>query len=268
MPLVFAAITPHPPLLIPAIGGEDFKKVDKTRLAMEKLAESLEEANPETIVILSPHNLVYPDHFNINSMVNFRGDFDAFRHPEITFTFQNDLKLANRIIAEADKEGLPVVPYDNEKDFFELDHGSLVPLFYLTAEIGSSVKILPVAYSMRDRKDHFVFGQLMRDIFQKSKKRIAFIASGDLSHRLLEKNHASEIGKYFDETIKNSFKDRDFSDILNIEPKIREQAGECGYNSIVTLLGLVDGLEIRPEILSYESPFGVGYLVCDLKIKE
>jgi AmmeMemoRadiSam system protein B len=267
MPLIFAAITPHPPLLIPKISGRDFKKVDKTQQAMEKLAELLEKANPETIVILSPHNLVYPDHFNVNSMAKLRGDFDAFRHPEITFTFRNDLELANKIIAEADKEGIPVVPYDNEKEFFELDHGSLVPLNYLTSEIGSSIKVLPIAYSMRDRKDHFVFGQLMRNIFQKSKKRIAFVASGDLSHRLLEQNQAAEVGKYFDETIKNSIEHQDFSDILNIDPKIRELAGECGYNSIVTLLGVIDTLNTKPKILSYESPFGVGYLVADLGIK-
>jgi len=35
MSLVFAAITPHPPLLIPSIGKDVIKKVDKTKKALE-----------------------------------------------------------------------------------------------------------------------------------------------------------------------------------------------------------------------------------------
>jgi hypothetical protein len=37
MSLVFAAIVPHPPLLIPSIGKEAIKKIDKTKRALEKL---------------------------------------------------------------------------------------------------------------------------------------------------------------------------------------------------------------------------------------
>ena len=45
-----------------------------------------------------------------------------------------------------------------------------------------------------------------------------------------------------------------------------DDAGECGYRSILILMGILDGLNIKPRILSYEGPFGVGYLVADYKL--
>jgi aromatic ring-opening dioxygenase LigB subunit len=45
-----------------------------------------------------------------------------------------------------------------------------------------------------------------------------------------------------------------------------QSAGECGLRSIVILMGALDGLKVKPEILSYEGPFGVGYLVASLEV--
>jgi len=52
-----------------------------------------------------------------------------------------------------------------------------------------------------------------------------------------------------------------------MDKNLVEEAGECGYRSIIILLGALDGLDWKPEILSYEAPFGVGYLVANFKIK-
>jgi len=59
---------------------------------------------------------------------------------------------------------------------------------------------------------------------------------------------------------------KDVKGILNIDPHLVEEAGECGYRSIIILLGALSGLSWQPEILSYEGPFGVGYLVINFKI--
>jgi MEMO1 family protein len=53
MSLVFAAISPHPPLLIPSIGKEAIKKIQKTKEALEKLEEDLYLSRPEIIIIIS-----------------------------------------------------------------------------------------------------------------------------------------------------------------------------------------------------------------------
>lgn len=266
MPLVFAAITPHPPLLIPEVGQSDRERVKKTVTALESLGSLIDEADPEVLIIISPHNLIYPDAFNVNAMANLCGDFGQFNAPEISFTFKNDLDLASKIIKKADENSIKVVPYNNEKTVFELDHGTLVPLYFLTREL-PQVKVLPIAYSFLDKIDHFSFGQLLGDIFKNYPKRVAFIASGDMSHRLLENGPGKEAGQKFDQIVVNSLKNNDPLEILEIDQNTRELAGECGYNSIITLLGVLDKDNYQPKVLSYEGPFGVGYLVCNFKLK-
>jgi aromatic ring-opening dioxygenase LigB subunit len=266
MSLVFSAFCPHPPLLIPEVGKDDRQKVKKTIEAYEQLGGMIGEADPEVIVLMSPHNLVYPDAFNINTMKDLKGDFNQFDAKEISFSFKNDLDLAAEIIKKADREKIKMVPYDNEKPFFELDHGTLVPLYFLTGEL-PGVEVLPIAYSFADKSEHFIFGQMLSKIFSKYPKRVAFIASGDMSHRLLENSRGREAGEKFDQTIMNSLSSNDPLEILEVDQEIRELAGECGYNSLVTLLGVLDQRKYKPEVLSYEGPLGVGYLVCNFKLQ-
>ncbi|MBC7194507.1 MAG: AmmeMemoRadiSam system protein A, partial [Caldisericia bacterium] len=47
-----------------------------------------------------------------------------------------------------------------------------------------------------------------------------------------------------------------------------EEAGECGYRSILTLLTLMPFEKYKAEVLSYEGPFGVGYLVAVVERRE
>lgn len=53
-------------------------------------------------------------------------------------------------------------------------------------------------------------------------------------------------------------------DIISFDLKLSEKAGECGLRSFMIMAGVLDNYKIKPEILSYEGPFGVGY--CTAKI--
>lgn len=46
------------------------------------------------------------------------------------------------------------------------------------------------------------------------------------------------------------------------------EAGECGLRSFSFLLGILEESKInwKPEVLSYEGPFGVGYLVANFRL--
>ena len=76
----------------------------------------------------------------------------------------------------------------------------------------------------------------------------------------------SSRGKEFDGKLIEFLKNKDIDGILNMDPDLVEEAGECGYRSIIILLGVLNGLNWQPEILSYEGPFGVGYLVANFKL--
>jgi len=267
MPIVFAALSPHPPIIIFEIGGIETKKVKKTIEAMEKLAEDLSKADPETLIVISPHGLVYPDRMNVCGMEKLFGDFSQFGHPEVRFSFINDLDLAIAIDKLANKEGIETLLYNNDSldKTYELDHGTLVPLYFLSKNL-TNIKVLPISYSFLSRDEHFDFGEIIKKAI--GKKRVALIASGDLSHRLIFQAPAgyTPIGKKFDQTLLKLIKQNKIQEILDLDEEFIEEAGECGYRSILILLGAIHDLKIKPEILSYEGPFGVGYGVIEFKI--
>lgn len=279
--LNFAAISPHPPILIPTISKSDeLKKLAKTVAAMEKLAKILAEKEIQTLIVISPHGPVSYDKFVINSAPVLVGNFNQFGDFETELIFRNDEKLIEAIERECQKEEIPletlVVP--------QLDHGTLVPLYYLWKSLpektpafqnlreGRFLKILPLFPSFAESKIQFQFGKILHRVVAKEQGlgNYGIVASGDLSHRLTPDAPAgfSKKGKEFDEKLIAFLEKKDVRGILEMAPDFLEEAGECGYRSIVILLGALNGLNWQPEILSYEGPFGVGYLVANFAIRE
>jgi len=255
--IVFSAITPHPPLIIPEIGSEeDRKKVQKTISAMEKLREDLEKSNPETLIIISPHAEMEMQRFVINSADPLRGSFIDFGYDKI-YDFKNDFEAIDRITYFGNLSGMPTHLHESF-----LDHGALVPLHYLTKNIRP--KIIHLAFSMLDLKTHREYGKILARMCCDD-KRIAIVASGDLSHRLTPDAPAgySKRGKEFDETLINLLKKADIKGILNLDENFIEEAGQCGLRSIIILLGALEG-KYSFNLLNYEGPFGVGYLAAKL----
>lgn len=265
MSLNFAGISPHPPIIIPGIGSEeDLQKTGDTVLGMKKLATAFREAEIDTLVVVSPHNIVYPDKFNICGMKKLFGTFGAFDHPDMFVEKENDLDFVGLLEKNLNDNGINNLIYNNSGEFFELDHGSMVPLYYIGKQQEYSFRVVPMAYSNLDRASHFAFGQVLRDTCKQSSYRIGIVASGDLSHQLLQNPN----GKKFDNKLVEDIKNNKTKDILYYDEEFVESAGECGYRSILILLGALDGVDAKPEILSYEGPFGVGYLVANYKLQE
>jgi MEMO1 family protein len=254
-----AYITPHPPIIIPGIGRpEDLEVASKTIEAMEKLREDLEEINPDTILIISPHAPTDPNGFLINSEAEFKGNFSDFGYNNL-MTFYNDYELMEKIGYYSDNAGIIVHFHESF-----LDHGTLVPLYYLTKNI--KPKLVHCSFSFLDFDTHYKYGEIIGKILRETDKKIAVVASGDLSHRLTADAPVgySEKGKIFDQELIKKLSEKDISGILNFDQNLVEEAGECGLRSIIVLLGILGG-KYDFCCLNYEGPFGVGYLVAELK---
>jgi len=272
--LVFAAITPHPPIIIPGIGSpKDLKLAKNTISAMEKLSQKISEAKPDTVIIISPHAAVHSDRFAIYASPHFYGNFGQFNAPSISQRFDNNLFLAEKIRKKADEAGIGAFLFgDPESDHFELDHGEMVPMYYLGKGLPNDTKVIPIAYSYLDRAQHYAFGQVMQEVADSPEfadERIAIIASGDLSHRLTPDtdNGYNNAGKDFDKQLVEFISQDKVRDIIEMDEEFIEEAGECGFRSILVLLGALEACKYQPEVLSYEGPFGVGYLVANFELK-
>ena len=256
--LKFASICPHPPLLIPLIGKNYFARIKPTVRAMNELGNEIKEKKIDTIIIISPHGPVQMDAMSINSAKCLRGDFAQFGD-NTSMKIENDIDLGASIKRIA---GSRDISTELIGDDIPLDHGAMVPLFFLRKHI-PEVKIVPITFSYLDHQKHFEFGEAIYEVIESTEKRIALVASGDLSHRLTPDAPAgySPKGKRFDELLIELLEKNKVDEILNLDSSLVEEAGECGLRSIIIMLGALSNLEYKFEKLSYEGPFGVGYLV-------
>lgn len=259
--LVFSAICPHPPILIPTIGKDNIKEIKNTVEAMKKLEQELYAAKPEVIVLISPHGEMIPDAFSINLNIHYQAKFEEFGDFTTQMEFASSSLLALKIKERVEND-LPIVLSSSEN----LDHGSSVPLFYLAKHL-KDIEIIPICYSFLDYDKHFQFGKLLKKEIAKSDKRVAVIASGDLSHALTKDAPAgySPKGEEFDKNLIALLKRKDIPGILSMKPKAIEDAAECGFRSFAILFGIIEEYKFEVEVLSYEGPFGVGYLVANFK---
>lgn len=256
--IVFAAFTPHTPLLIPTIGKENGEKLSETAAAMNTLAEELYATHPDTIVVLSGHSAQHETAFSLNLHDEYWADLKSFGDMGTTKEFQPDLALMDRIQRTVRKEQLPLT-LDSDGI---LDHGSSIPLLLLTKEL-KNVSIVPISYSGLSAKEHVAFGRVLKDILINSPKRIAVIASGDLSHCLSEEapDGFRKEGEWFDTAIKSAIEHVGTSKLLAMDPELIQAASECGYHPLLMLFGIIERMQVTSDILSYEAPFGVGFLV-------
>ncbi|MFH1947434.1 MAG: AmmeMemoRadiSam system protein B [Candidatus Magasanikbacteria bacterium] len=256
--LVFSTITPHPPLLIPNIGRDQIKKIIRTKEALDKLEQDLYLSKPDIIIIISPHGSLFDDAFSINAHTHFASDFEQFGDLNTKLEWNGANNLTARLKHFVKEEDLPLQLVSQEK----LDHGASIPLFYLTQHL-PNIKILPIGYSSLDTKTHLKFGEVLKELIMETDKRVAVIASGDLSHGLTTEAPAGfcKNGKEFDEKLIELLETRNTTGIVNLDPALIESSAECGYRSILILLGILKNMKYDFKNYSYEGPFGVGYLV-------
>jgi len=262
--LNFAAFVPHPPIAIPSIGKENIKFIKKTVRGFGALAKKIGKAAPETIIIISPHGQIFGDAFCINLSEDYYGNFKDFGDLSTQLKFKGDVKLAHRI-RESLETKIPLTMISVQI----LDHGVSVPLYYLSRYL-NNFNIIPISYSSLDRDAHIKFGALLKEEILKSNKRVAIIASGDLSHRLTVNAPAgySPQGIIFDQKIVDIIKKPKtaIKSLLDLDEPLLEEVGECGFRSLLVLMGILSETKYKTEVVSYEGPFGVGYLIANFKL--
>lgn len=261
MSLTFAAITPHPPILIPSIGKDHLDKIENTVSAMKELEKIFYLSKPEVAIVISPHGGVLSDAFSVNFNPHYESDLAQFGDFSTRLEFKGDIQLINEIKECMLDENIIITSEE------KLDHGTSVPLFYLTQHL-KEIKLIPIVYSLLAFDTHIKLGECLKNVIFNSNKRIAVIASGDLSHCLTKDApaHYNPKGKEFDEKLIELLESKDWSGVIKLDPELVEQGAECGLRSFLILGGIIKNINYQPELMSYEGPFGVGYLVMNFKV--
>jgi AmmeMemoRadiSam system protein A len=200
--IVYGLISPHPPIIVPDIGGADIAKVQGTIAALEQACQKLAAAQPDHLVIISPHP----------------------------------------------------------------DHGFEVPLYYLKKYVSAGVKIERILVTESSYEYYYQWGRQRGAQMQAEKTRYAIVASGDLSHVLKADGPYgyNPAGPVLDKAIVSAIRRGDAGALLNLDAQTLDAGAECGLRSVLFLLGAYQNAAYKPAVLSYEGPFGVGYLVATL----
>lgn len=261
--IVFAALTPHSPLLLPSINKDRLKEVEQTRAAMNELRDLLYASRPDTLIIFSSHATQYDDAFSINLHDEYNVDLKSFGDLGDYRTFKPDLQTIDRLQRALRRDDQKLTLSSDA----HLDYGAAIPLLLLTENL-PNVQIVPIAYSSLSAKEHFQFGDALKEILMNENKRIAVIATGDGSHALTSHSPAgfSKEGKQFDEAVQTCIAARNTAGLLTLDPNKVAKAHECAYRPLLMLLGVLDRMNYRGVIDSYEAPFGVGYLVTHFEL--
>jgi len=259
--IVFSGIAPHPPIMVPEVGGAASTEVRGSITAMAELTRRIIRSGAETVVLISPHAPLDPRAFVAYHSPTLYGDFANFRAANARVEFHLDEEMLEAITKSAAKQNYEVMKLADHS----LDHGCAVPLYFLDRN-GWSGRIVVLGYSFLSNEDHLKFGGCIRSAVDRLGRPVAFVASGDLSHRLKPEAPAgyNPAAHRFDEEVVDAVQENSPDRIIDIDQELRHTAGECGYRSMLVALGVTAGLPRACEVLSYEAPFGVGYLVAQL----
>ena len=255
------SIAPHPPILVPEVGREDSRVTNATAVALAAAAGLLDRFAPQTVVIMSPHTDSYSDAFTVTTAARLRGDLGRFGASEVVHDVPGDPDLAAAILEEAAQAGIPAVPHEDLEPHAALDHGVLVPMHYLDPR--GRYPLVDLSFSYLPPETHAAFGRAVRRAADRIGRRVVFVASGDMSHRLKRDAPAgySPRAAAFDAEVVRLTSAGDLAALASIDDEWREEAGECGWRSFLTLGGFLDCSPVESRVLSYEGPWGVGYMV-------
>ena len=265
MPMLGAIIVPHPPLIIPAVGRGEERGIQKTIDAYRKAARLVASWQPEVLIVTTPHLVMYSDYFHISPGYAAAGDMGRFGAPRERIEARYDTELRREVVSLAEAENISAGTL-GERDA-SLDHATFIPLWFLR-QAGVDCPILRVGLSGFSPLEHYRLGQCIQRAVEKLGRRAAFIASGDLSHKLKKDGPygLSPEGAVYDEQVTSVMASGDFLRLLQMDEGLCDRAAECGQRSFQIMAGALDGLAVDSELLSHEGPFGVGYGVATFTV--
>lgn len=259
-------MVPHPPLIVPEVGKGEEGKIQATIDAYHKVAGKIGELMPETIVLISPHQIMYADYFHISPGKGAKGDFGQFRAGKVKLEVSYDTQFVEKLCALAGRKRLPAGTLGEREK--KLDHGTMVPLFFVE-QYWKEYQLVRIGLSGLPLIKHYELGQCIQRAAEELGRRTVLIGSGDLSHRLKEDGPYGyqEEGPLYDSRIMDVMERGAFGELLEFPEDFCEKAGECGHRSFTIMAGALDKMQLVPERLSYEGPFGVGYGICSYMVQ-
>jgi aromatic ring-opening dioxygenase LigB subunit len=268
MGIVYACIAPHGSESIPKLAGDKLEAFSDTTKGMEELGRQMKKHGVGTIIIATPHGLRLDQAIGVVTSQYSAGMLED-RGGKVSARLRCDRPLAQKIYQSARKAGLPVVAANygtsgGPESSMPMDWGVLVPLWFFGAQEKKKPRIIIVTPSREIPLAQLVeFGKVIARTAEKSKSKIAFVASADQGHA---HDKAGPYGfhpasKEYDELVIKAVKGNDLKQILTLDPEFVEDAKPDSLWQMAILVGILEQVPLKAKFVSYQMPTYFG-LMC------
>ena len=261
MAIVFACAGSHAPGIRAWTERAPQQQVDHLFGGYAAVRQGLEDARPEVVLLLtSEHWANFFEHigaFCVGRGASFDGPVEPWLRVE-SATVKGNPEFATRLLDHAYANGFEL-SFSHEMKF---DHGSMVPLSFLTPQM--NVGVVPIMFNALSTPRPtsgrcLALGRALRPFLEAAPERIAVIATGGLSHDPGERNHG---------IIDKDFDARFIADMTSADPDrlarysdadlLKAGAGTLELLAWICLAGIMDRQQAR--LVAYEAvvPWATG----------
>ncbi|MAG28632.1 hypothetical protein CL632_00600 [bacterium] len=249
--LSYVAHIPHSPLLLPQISRHRFKNFKKMHESVKSIASDIYAKKCNTILLLTPYNNRLPSHYLLNVSPKHSAKFENFGDFRTKEEFSGDLELAYRIRHALCTE------YDilsiTEPD---LDTASGAAMIQIESN-GAKYNILPFSYAQQSSDSLHKFGSKLRSVIERADNKVAVVSLGDLSRsNMANLQNAREL----DEKLLKYLNDKDTLSFFKLGSAQINSFHISGARTLALVLGLLDKMNYKADILNYEQKHGVGMM--------
>jgi hypothetical protein len=211
MAIVYACAGSHAPGIRAWTERAPQQQVDRLFGGYAAVRDGLQGARPDIVLLLtSEHWVNFFEHvgaFCVGRGESFDGPVEPWLRVE-NARLKGDPAFATRLLEHCYRNGFEP-SFSHEMKF---DHGSMVPLSFLTPQM--DVRVVPIMFNTlappRPTSGRcLALGRALRPFLDEAPERIAVVATGGLSHDPAERNHG---------TIDTDFDARFIADMTSADP--------------------------------------------------
>lgn len=261
--IVMAAKIAHvPSILISEREGPLKGKRDDAINALREIGRRARERGADTFLVFDTH---WISNFgcHMNAKARHRGVYTSHEAPhmiqDMAYDYPGDPLLAGAIADEARKDGLQVLAHRVET--LALEYGTIVPMHYMNED--GWARVLSVAAPIfATIEENRKFGAACARAITASDRKVAVLASGSLSHRLVANDQVgdnqwqqvgSEFNRQMDLRVLDLWKQRRYAEFVRMLP---EYSTKCNGEALMADTQMIFGL------LGWDQYHGETELLC------
>lgn len=273
MGIVFGAIAPHGSLAIPeACEPAERELAAATQHGMRELGRRCAAAEPEALVVFTPHNVHVEGALAVITAATIEGSLASWepRLDHVRLSVATERPLADAVREELRAMGLPAAGVsfggnDPAQAVMPMDWATLIPLWYLGGRSEPPLPVVVIAPARElSARDHVRAGSAVAAAAGRLGRRVAVVASADHGH-----GHRAD-GPYgysaasgpFDAEVVRIIRAGRLGELQALDPEFVAEAKADSWWQMLMLHGSLEeaGGTWAVELISYEAPTYFGML--------